>query len=412
MRQAGTTLSGAGRSSPATSTMGAGGKAWGGGGPGATNGRRRDPAATGGERPARPRPARPGGRGGGAKHETLREAAQRRKREAADRKGEELKAAAAKKAAQGQATAQRLKQQEFEPSPQSAEAPAEPGEAAPVSPPASPANSSTESTAVEEPTPKPNEAWPLQAQEPAAEDSFDADESASLSSDDEPEAGEAPLEEISEAMSSAEEYEDDFEEDFCSVAEEVDECSEIEDLEVGSVELGGLPVVREEEEYTRLMSHCEPDLPRPRTVVSPPLRRCSSPPRRISGERVVGPLVGTMPGAVPLAATAGLGSTTAGTGQAFTGTTGLGSTTGAAGPAPGGPVMDMRSRAARLHEDLVRKMGAETFKKAFDFLYQARERNSDQRMVRRELEALVGRDNYKTYAFDVDQLVFQRMLYS
>jgi len=210
-------------------------------------------------------------------------------------------------------------------------------------------------------------------------------------------------EEISDGMSSAEEYEDDFEEeyegeeefdkDYGSVEEEVDECSEIEDMEVGSVDLGGLSMVPEEEEYTRVMSAFEPDLcGTRRALVSPP------PPRRVAADRVVSVgVAASVPGA------AALGSTTGSTGSG-----------GAApgGPAPGSLVMDMRSRAARLHEELVRKMGAETFQKAFDFLYKARERRSDDSTVHRELEALVGRDNYKSYAFDVDQLVFHRMLYS
>jgi len=73
--------------------------------------------------------------------------------------------------------------------------------------------------------------------------------------------------------------------------------------------------------------------------------------------------------------------------------------------------MDMRSRASRLKEELMRKMGEETFKKAFDFLYQARMKNADERAVKRDLEALVGRETYKQFCFDVDQLVFQEIAY-
>lgn len=194
-----------------------------------------------------------------------------------------------------------------------------------------------------------------------------------------------PSEEVSSSESSGDEYDDDFEEDVCSELEEIGEDSEIEELEFNSIETGA-PAAREEQDITRVVTNCEQHLARVLSGASPMLRRAN--PDRVS--------VALVPGAVPCSHAPGFA-------HALTG--------GSSGPAPGGAVMDMRSRAARLQDDLVRKMGAQAFQRAFDCLYQARERSADERTVRRELEALIGRESCKLYCFDIDQLVFQRMLY-
>merc|ERR1711920_791884 len=77
----------------------------------------------------------------------------------------------------------------------------------------------------------------------------------------------------------------------------------------------------------------------------------------------------------------------------------------------GGIIMNMESRAGKLRDELVQKMGAETFQKTFGYLLKAREERIDDAKVKRELEALVGKETYKKYCFDVDQLVFQQMCY-
>lgn len=81
-------------------------------------------------------------------------------------------------------------------------------------------------------------------------------------------------------------------------------------------------------------------------------------------------------------------------------------------PSGGNQVMDLNSRADKLRHELVQKMGKTVFQKAFDYLSNARRQKLEERTVRRELEALVGRDVYKRFCFDVDQLVFQQMIYT
>jgi len=186
---------------------------------------------------------------------------------------------------------------------------------------------------------------------------------------------EHPLEDISEAESSAEEYESDFEDDFCT---EDEVYSEVDEPRVDVGVLSVLSTVREEQDWTRVMSNYVQDLHR--------ADGGSSPPRRSSDRTVQGQPPGTE---VAHPSSAGSGSGGGGVG-----------------------IMDMKERAKRVREGLIEKMGDDTFHNFFDFLFQARNANTDERTVRRELEARVGRDIYKTYCFEVDQLVFQQMCYS
>lgn len=293
-------------------------------------------------RPARPaRPARappPGGAGGTvAKHsETPKEAVARRKREAADKKAEELKAATREAATKKQLPRQ-MKEAEFQTTRLG-------GGMAVV------ASSSA-------PTWRPG---PFSAAEEELREEI-----------------EEPLEEISEDESSNEEYEDDFEDDvYTSDIDEYDEYDEdLEDDEYDRrAEVGHLSTVREEQDFTRVMCNYEQDLHRAHSSPSTP------PPRR-SGDAAAAPAAAPAPSPVSRVSS---------------------------GAPPAMAVTDVRTRAHRLREELMRKMGPETFQTAFDFLVRARRENVEERQVRRELEALVGRETYKTYCFDVDQLVFQQ----
>mmetsp|Transcript_124179 Transcript_124179/g.243567 ORF Transcript_124179/g.243567 Transcript_124179/m.243567 type:complete len:82 (+) Transcript_124179:130-375(+) len=63
-------------------------------------------------------------------------------------------------------------------------------------------------------------------------------------------------------------------------------------------------------------------------------------------------------------------------------------------------------------QELVAKMGEDMFQKSYDYLSQARSKNVDERTVQKELQALIGRENYKRFGFDVDQLVFTALQFS
>lgn len=290
-----------------------------GGSRGHTAGSDRAAAAPGDERQraAHVRPSRD--TASPATTETPKEAALRRKREAADRKAEELKVAA-KQSVQTKMVARRMREVEF-------------GQTRLGSlPPTSPVS---------------------------ADDALlhRSDGFTTGSGSSTPKEGlEPPLEEISEADSMGEEYEDDFEEDFCSEGSSVEEEP-----------LMGDEGPAEERDFTRVMSNYEQDLLEPRNVSMKPALAPTA-----TRSQKSGPIAGS-------------------------------------GPAG---VMDMRTRASKLRTELIQNMGEGAFQTAFDFLYQARTMNKDERSVRRELEALVGRENYKAYCFEVDQLVFQQMLYA
>lgn len=306
----------------------------GGGGPGRGPGGRPRPA-----RPARPARAAPAGGAGGsaANHsETPKEAVARRKREAADRKAEELKAATREAATKKQLPRQ-MKEAEFQTTRLG-------GGMAVV------ASSSA-------PTWRPG---PFSA----AEEDFDGKSREEI---------EEPLEEIWEDDSSNEEYEDDFEDDvYTTSMDEYDDDLE-DDWYDRRAEVGHLSTVREEQDFTRVMCNYEQDLHRVHSSHSS--ASTSTPPPRAA------PAVAAAPAAVGRSSS---------------------------GAPPAMAITDVRTRAHRLREELMRKMGPDVFQTAFDFLVRARRENWEERTVRRELEQLVGRDTYKTYCFDVDQLVFQQ----
>lgn len=294
-------------------------------------------------RPARPacgaakKP--PSDAGGGSKNETPKEAALRRKREAADRQAAELKLAA-KQSLQNKTVARKMKEAEFQTTKFGAAMPA--FAQCPVSPDSTTMNSVA----------------------PSAADDYDDGDSASLTPDEE------LLEEIDEDdFSDSEEYDDDFEDDFYTDDDIVEEDSDLE-VYAATGGAGVLSTVREEQDFTRVMSNYEQDLARAKTGASPL-------PGRFNENRVA-------------------------TAQAPVATS---------SSAPAQPArMDIQSRADRMRQDLVRKLGADTFEKAFAIIYESRSRNTP--LDRRSLEALVGRENYKTYCFEIDQLVFQKQLYS
>merc|ERR1712216_793437 len=152
-------------------------------------------------------------------------------------------------------------------------------------------------------------------------------------------------EEISEDESSNEEYEDDFEDEFYTEddLDEVDEDLEDEYPFGRRAELGHLSTVREEQDFTRVMSNYEQDLQ-----------------RMAASDRLLG--ASPPPAAVPSAASLGRAS---------------------AGAPPATSVADVQTRACRLREELMRKMGSDTSQMAFDFLVLARRDNVDERQVRR-----------------------------
>jgi len=297
----------------------------------------------------RPKP-RPKAGGTPSTSETPKEAVARRKREAADKKAEELKAAT-RQASETKLVARQMKEAEFGTTQIG-------GGMAVV------ASSSA-------PTWRP--ADPFGAPE---DDRFD-DTNDSRRFDEDIEEN---LEEISEDDSSNEEYEDDFEDDVYT-EDDLDELDEELDGEYQGGgrfhQVGHLSTVREEQDLTRVMSNYEQNLARADRLLN------GSPP----------------PDSVPGA--------TASSASRYPEASGTPPATGAP-PGPTMAMMDVRTRASRLREELMRKMGPETFQLAFDFLVRARRANVDERQVRRELEALVGRETYKLYCFDVDQLVFQQ----
>lgn len=317
-----------------------------------------------------------GGRGGGAgggpvAAETPKEAVARRKREAADRKAAELKVAA-KQSMHNKTMARQMREAEFQTTrggAMKASATATGGHF-PASP-ATGAGFGATATSPDGSTAAPSAS--VAHSHPDDDDDFDEDDL------------DSPEEDIDDE-SYSEEYEDDFEEEPYSEEDLVG--SDIEEVYMAP-EQGALSVVREKEDLSRVMNNYEQDLARNHQRSPSPVLSSSSPsvaPKRISTGGVERAPAQQQTLHSPAAAPS-------------------------SGPKPGGVVMDMRSRATRLKEELMRKMGAGTFDQAFEFLYNARMKNMDQRDVKRELEALVGREIYKNYCFDVDQLVFQALTY-
>jgi len=287
----------------------------------------------------------------GSAVETPKEAALRRKREAADRKAEQLKAAA-KQSVHNKTVARQMREAEFQQT-RAGGMHATAGHY-PVSPSAASSFGGCGNPSATSASGGSSTAVPPSSMAPHPDEDFREEDEL----DSQPE-------EISSGYSSVE-YEDDFEDEPFSEEDDV-VGSDIEEVYMGPG-AGVLSMVREEEDLSRVMNNYEQELGKNCGSVSPSPSPSPLPQRTVSMAQA--------------AATAG--------------------------PTPGG---DMRSRASRLKDELMRKMGQDTFEKAYNFLYEARHRGAEERTVKRELEALVGRETYKQYCFDVDQLVFQSLAY-
>lgn len=168
------------------------------------------------------------------------------------------------------------------------------------------------------------------------------------------------------------EYEDDFEDDFCS--EDGEEESDFEEDDDDDEAQGGGAYLQEEQDAQRVFENYEHDLARAMALADasalPPFKRNASTEQ------------------TPRTAAA------------------MQSTAASASPGDVGPCLDLQSRATRLREELIRRMGEETFQKAFDYIYDARSRNMS--FSRKDMETVVGKELYPC-CFDVDQLVYQRL---
>lgn len=282
------------------------------------------------------------------KHETPKEAALRRKREAADRQAAELKAAA-RQAEQDRVMARQMKETQFHSTragPSAMTSAARKVAAATGGAGADFAGSSSPSgTALKE----------LREDDEGSltpEECFD----------------ESDAEEVSE-----EEYSDSYEDDFDPEDEDsegVPETDVEELLAPHHAAAGADPRSREEQDYARVMANYEQDISRTRIHAGGD--RGHSPTRRSAAPA---------PQPSPPAAASG-------------------------GGGPPGQIMDIKARSRKLREELIAKMGAETFQTSYDYLSKARANGTDQKIVKKELEALLGREGYKQFGFDVDQLVF------
>jgi len=173
------------------------------------------------------------------------------------------------------------------------------------------------------------------------------------------------VEEIEES-----DYSEEYEDDFDQYTEDEDQTvvSDIEEVYM-KPGAGALSMIREEEDLSRVMSNYEQDLARhQRNSAASPAPSPTMQPRR----------------------TGSLDRSPVGT-EASRGTLAI-------------PITELRSR---MKEELIRKMGEEPFEKAFHFLLDARLRSLPESAVKRDLEALVGRQVYKQHCFDLDQLVYQ-----
>lgn len=354
-----------GHAAPVAAGSGGGGPAQGGGGSSMPAHRAVRPAAA------------------GARMETPKEAALRRKFEAADRKAEEMKVAAARSVHNKQVARMMKEKVEFGATSLSPAAAAIPRRAGLVSP-ASAALSDDDSVVDSRIPGGQKKSWPYQA---ASAASTAVDDCGSGSETPEEDL-EPPLEEISEAESSDEEdYEDDFENDACSdeISEGYSDVEEEEFLGNGVV----LSAVREEQDFSRVMSNYEHGI----TEIS--RSNASPPPRRVAS--VEGPRQQAAPA---VSACSGFRASLGGPNNGgFAATGGCG--------AMGGGVLDKRERVSRLEKELINKMGEGPFQLAFGYLLEARTRTmADEKTVKMDLERLIGRDVFRAFGFEIDQLVF------
>lgn len=308
---------------------------------------------------ARSRAPRQVGSGGGQAKETPKEAVERRKREVADRKAVELKQAAAQ-SIQNKTVARQMKEAQFGQTrigsadgAASTRSPQTPGSAA--------------TTAAN--TPKHDEAWrPGGQQGHQGEDGDVTDEEDYSGSD----TGSLETEEISEE----EDYESDFEDEVATEDEEEGYARPPPPIAVGT-----LSTVREEQDAV-------PELMSRGTAgeAAPSWGQASPGASRRSRE-------GT-----PAASS----STMARAGSPMT----------AASPVtrPPGTIIPLQERQSRLREECEKKVGNEVFHKAFEFLLDARQRGVDEKFVKKGLENIMGRENYRNLGLSIDQLVVQRLM--
>lgn len=267
--------------------------------------------------------------------ETPKEAAARRKREAADREAERHKAAA-KESMHNKTVARQMREAEFQTTLAGRMGPA----------------SATHLPSV-------------------TQGGFSSHMASSPSHDDDRlEDFDAPVEEIEE--SDSEEYEDDFDqytEDEETVTSDIEEVY----MKPGA---GALSMVREEEDVSRVMSNYGQLLAD---------RAAGAAERAAQSEASPAPSPTMQP-----RRTGSLDRSPVSAPEASRGTLAI--------------PTELRSR---MKEELIRKMGEEPFEKAFNFLLDARLRSVAESTVKRDLEALVGRQVYKQHCFDLDQLVYQ-----
>jgi len=287
-----------------------------------------------------------------ATKETPKEAALRRKREAADREAQKLKDAA-RQAEQNKLMARQMKETQFQstrlgPSAMSAAAKkvAASNSAAMAAAGGSASPGGTTMQGVRE-----------EDEESLSQDEFE----------------DTPPEEVSEDEDYSDDY-DEYEDDFASDDSEGGGSDIEEVLPPHLVAAGGDTRSREEQDFTRVMANYEQDISRTRND---------------GGDRGTSPTRRSPMAAAPSGSPASAGG----------------------GGAKGGAIMDMKARQQRCREDLIARMGADTFQTCFDYLSQARAKNMDDQKVKKELEALVGRDVYKEFGFEVDQVVFSTILY-
>lgn len=273
--------------------------------------------------------------------ETPKEAAARRKREAADREAERHKAAA-KESMHNKTVARQMKEAEFQ-------------------------------------TTLAGRMGPSATHLPSVtQGGFSSHMASSPSHDDDRlEDFDAPVEEIEE--SDSEEYEDDFDqytEDEETVTSDIEEVY----MKPGA---GALSMVREEEDVSRVMSNYG-QLLADRAAGAAERAAQSEAARSAAASPAPSPTMQPR-------RTGSLDRSPVSAPEASRGTLAI-------------PITELRSR---MKEELIRKMGEEPFEKAFNFLLDARLRSVAESTVKRDLEALVGRQVYKQHCFDLDQLVYQ-----
>lgn len=290
--------------------------------------------------------------------ETPKEAAERRKREAADRKAAELKQAAAQ-ATQNKSVARQMKEAQF--------GQTRMGGAAMSSTRSPQSSGSTATTAAN--TPKHDEGCRPGglAEHLEAEEDDDDDYSGS-------DASSLETEEISEE----EEYESDFEDEVHT--EDEDEAYHGRPPPPHGMPHSALSTVREEQEAfartgehsAQLFSQASPGGRRPSGNIA-----CSASLVRAGAEQV---------------------------------RTGSPTTNPSPQLRPAGTIIPMQERQSRLREECEKKVGKDVFQKAFDFLLDARQKGVDEKSVKRGLENIMGRENYRNHGLSIDQLVVQRLM--